>query len=206
MVALAAPVDVAHELGLTDETEFSSEQTNRAPGLLVSASRTFRRHAGRQFTPGTYTHRCQVIGGRLRPLETPVASITSVVDDSGNPVAFTRVGDWLNVSGHHNTDASFACYRPEGHNSGWFVTVTYTGGQIPEDVKVTVAQIAARQLTVDPVAATGVKVHDQTLGPISERKQFFDWAAESVTLTDEECAFAESFRDARGSRIVHRSC
>ncbi len=202
MVALAAAVDVAHELGLEDDDALSSTQTARIPGLLIKASSTFRRLAGRQFTPDIYTHRCQVIGGRFRPLETPVVSVESVVDDSGNVVAYTRSGDWFIVSGHHDTDASFACYRPEGLSSGWFVTINYTGGGIPEDVRVTVAQIVARALNIDPDAATGLKAHDQTLGPISERKQFFDWAAESVPLTEEETAFAESFRDPRGARIV----
>lgn len=206
MVALAAAVDVAHELGLADENALSSEQTARVPGLLTKASATFRRVAGRQFSQGIYTHRLQVVGGRVRLLESPVVGVQSVVDDSGNAVAFTRVGDWLNVSGHHaNNDASFACYQPAGGNSGWFVTATYTGGDIPDEVKVAVAQIVARALTVDPEAATGLKSHNQTLGPIAESKSFFDWAADAVALTVDELALAESYRDPRGARIVHRS-
>ncbi len=207
MSALAAAVDVAKELGLSDETELSTEQTNRIPGLLIKASSVFRRAAGRQFTTATYTQRLQVIGGRVRLPEDPVTNVDSVVDDSGNTVAFTRVGYWLNVSRHHDSnDASFAFYRPSGIDSGWFVTVQYTGGAVPDDVRVAVAQIVARQLNVDPTAATGVRMHEQTMGPFTERKQFFDWAAETVALTDEEHDFAESFRDPTRSRIVHRSC
>lgn len=207
MTALAAAADVAKELGLSNESELSTEQTNRIPGLLIKASSSFRRAAGRQFSPGSYTQRLQVIGGRVRLPEDPVTDVASVVDDCGNTVSYTRVGYWLNVSRHHHSnDASFGCYQPAGIESGWFVTATYTGGAVPDDVKVTVAQIVARQLGVDPTAATGVRMHEQTMGPFTERKQFFDWAAETVTLTDEELDFAASFRDPTRSRIVHRSC
>lgn len=207
MSTLAAAVDVAKELGLSDESELSTEQENRIPGLLIKASSVFRRAAGRQFTEATYTQRLQVIGGRVRLPEDPVTDVETVVDDCGNTVGFTRVGYWLNVSRHHQSnDVSFGFYRPSDLESGWFVTVTYTGGAVPDEVRVTVAQIVARQLNVDPTAATGVRMHEQTMGPFTDRKQFFDWAAETVSLTDEEREYAESFRDLTRSRIVHRSC
>lgn len=207
MSTLAAADDVAKELGLSGESELSTEQTNRIPGLLIKASSAFRRAAGRQFTEATYTQRLQVIGGRARLPEDPVTDVSSVVDDCGNTISFTRVGYWLNVSRHHHSnDASFSFYRPAGIDSGWFVTVTYAGGAVPADVRVTVAQIVARQLNMDPTAATGVRMHEQTMGPFTDRKQYFDWAAETVALSDEELAFAESFRDPTRSRIVHRSC
>lgn len=207
MASLAAAVDVAHELGLADESALSSEQAAKIPGRLTKASTLFRLHAGRQFTASTYTHRCMVVGGRCHPLETPITSVQSVVDDSGNNVAFTRVGNALNVSGHHgDNESSFACYQPQGVNSGWFVTVTYEGGGVPDDVRVTVAEIVARTFNANPEAAGGVKSHEQTLGPITERKQFFDWAGmDAVTLTEDDIALAESYRDPRGARIVHQS-
>lgn len=209
MSTLAEAADVAAELGLSNEFELTDVQANRIPGLLIKASGLFRRAAGnRQFDLDTYTHRVQVVGGRVRLPETPVTAVTMVVDDCGNAVAYTRVGDWLTVAGHHhNLNNSFGCYRPENQGSGWFVTVTYNGGGIPDDVRVTVAQAVARALGMDKTAQTGVKSHDQTLGPMSERKQFFDWAAEAVTLTDDECAFAESFRYPGTQLIMHRpSC
>lgn len=206
MTDLASAADVASELGLDGEGYLSDAQVNRVPSLLIKASSLFRKAAGRQFTEATYTQRLQVIGGRVRPPEQPVNAVDSAVDDSGNTVTFTLKGDCLDVSRHHDTDASFAWYRPEDRESGWFVTVTYTGGAVPDDVRVTVAQIVARQLNADPTAATGVRSHEQTAGPFTERKQFFDWAAETVALTDEERAFAESFRYPATARIVHRSC
>lgn len=205
MAALATADDVAVEMGLDDSGEFTDVQANRVPSLLIKASALFCREAGRKFAVGTYEHRVQVIDGWVKLLETPVSSVDSVVDDSGNTVSFTEHGDRINVSAHHhNNDATFSFYQPAGCGSGWFVTVTYTGGGVPDEVRVTVAQVAARHLNVDPVAASGVRIHDQTLGPISERRTYFDWAAETVALTAEECALAESFRD-RTQRIVHSS-
>lgn len=206
MTALAAAADVASELGLSNEGQLSTVQANRIPGLLIKASAVFRRAAGRQFTPGSFTHRLQVVGGRVRLLESPVTVVTSVVDDSGNAVSYTRNGDWLNVSSHHDTEASFTCYQPSDLRSGWFVTVEYDGGAIPDEVTVTVAQVVVRALNADPTAATGIRSHEQTLGPMTERKQFFDWAVEAVPLTEDELAFAESFRYPSTNRIVHNSC
>lgn len=207
MVALAADADVATELGLDDVGGLTDVQVVRIPSLLIKASAAFRREAGqRQFTPASYTHRLQAVDGRVRLFETPVASVTAVVDDSGNAVAYTRVGDWLKVSGHHhNFDNSFNCFRPRDLGTGWFVTATYVGGEVPDEVRVTVAQIVARALNTDPVAATGVKSQDETMGPFSQRKQFFDWAAETVTLTDEECALAASFIYPATNPVVHHN-
>lgn len=206
MALLASTDDVAAELGLEDDTGWTATELTRIGSLLTRASYQFRQAAGRQFTADTYTHRVQVVGGRARLPESPVTDVTAVVDDSGNDVSFTRNGDWIIVSGHHDTETAFDCYRPTGFGSRWFVTATYNGGGVPDVVTVTVAQAVARALSVDPAAATGVRSHEQTLGPISERKQFFDWAAETVCLTDEELSIAQSFRYPGTTPIVHRAC
>lgn len=206
MTLLASTADVAVELGLEDDSQWTATEQIRIGSLLTKASYVFQQAAGRQFTTDTYTHRVQVVGGRTRLLESPVTAVSAVVDDSGNDVTYTRNGDWLNVSGHHTTDNSFDCYRPTDLSTGWFVTATYDGGGVPDIVKVTVAQAVARALNVDPTAATGVRSHEQTMGPITERKQYFDWAAETVSLTDEELSIAQSFRYPGTAPIVHRSC
>lgn len=205
MAALAEAADVATELGLDDVGGLTTVQATRIPSLLIKASAAFRREAGRrQFTNATYTQRLLVVDGRVRLPEAPVDSVTTVVDDSGNAVTYTRVGDWLKVSGHHhNFDNSFSCFRPRDLGSGWFVTATYVGGEVPDEVRITVAQIVARALNRDPVAATGVKSQDETMGPFSQRKQFFDWAAETVALTEEECALAASYIYPATNPIVH---
>lgn len=203
MAALADESDVVTELG----GSITAAQSARVPSLLIKASAAFRREAGRrQFTNDTYTQRLQVVDGRVRLPEPPVESVTSVVDDSGNTVVYTQVGDWLKVSGHHhNYDNSFGCYRPPGLGSGWFVTAAYAGGAVPDEVRVTVAQIVARALKTNPVAATGVKSQDSTMGPFSGRTEFFDWAAEVITLTDEECALAASFIYPGTNPIVYQA-
>lgn len=206
MTSLATTADVAVELGLEDDSEWTETEQIRIGSLLTKASYVFRQAAGRQFTTNTYTHRVQVVGGRARLPESPVTAVSAVVDDSGNNVAYTRNGDWLNVSGHHDTAASFSCYRPPDLGTGWFISATYTGGGVPDIVRITVAQAVARALNVDPVAATGVRSHEQTMGPFTERKQYFDWAAETVSLTDEELSIAQSFRYPGTAPIVHRSC
>lgn len=205
MTALAAPADVASELGLTSVSELTPVQAARIPGLLIKASGMFRRAADRQFTPGTYTQRLQVVDGRVRLPEDPIESVASVVDDAGNAVTYTLKDQWLDVSRHHTYDTSFMCHERSDTDSGWFVTAEYTGGEITDEVRVTVAQIVARQLGIDPTAATGVRSIDQTMGPFSERKQFFDWAAETVAFTDEEQQFAESFRYKGTNPIIHRA-
>ncbi|MCT7369458.1 hypothetical protein [Mycolicibacterium llatzerense] len=202
---LATAADVASELGLDDESQLTSAQVVRIPGLLIKASGMFRRAAERQFTTGTYTQRLQVVAGRVRLPEDPVTSVASVVDDAGNAVTYTLNDQWLDVSRHHTYDTSFMCHERTETESGWFVTAEYTGGAITDEVRVTIAQVVARQLGVDPTAKTGVRTIDQTMGPFAERKQFFDWAAETVAFTDEEQAFAESFRYKGTNPIVHRA-
>jgi hypothetical protein len=202
---LAAAVDVATELGLTDVGQLTSVQATRIPSLLLKASWKFRRAADRQFTSGSYTQRLQVVAGRVRLPEDPVDAVQAVFDDAGNDVTYRAVGQWLDVSKHHTFDTSFMCHDRVENDSGWFVTATYTGGEVPDEVRVTVAQVVARQLGIDPTAATGVKSLNQTMGPFTEQKQFFDWAAETVAFTDEEQAFAESFRYSGNTPIIHRS-
>ncbi|MCX8559776.1 hypothetical protein OS122_02535 [Mycolicibacterium mucogenicum] len=201
---LASAADVASELGLTDASGLTPAQTARIPGLLTRVSWKFRRAADRQFTPGNYTQRLQVVAGRVRLPEDPVTSVESVVDDAGNTVIYTLHDRWLDVSRHHTYDTSFMCHERTETDSGWFVTASYTGGEVPDEVTVTVAQIVARLLGIDPTAATGVRSVDQSMGPFAERKQFFDWAAETVAFTDEEQAFAESFRYQGRDPIIHR--
>lgn len=194
---LATLNDVAAELEVDSVHDLTDAQISRAGSLLVRASHLFRQAAGRQFTPDTYTHRLQVVGGRVRLPESPVTQINSVVNDAGNAVEYTRSGPWLTMivpRGHWNT---FDCYHPDDFGSsdaGWFVTVSYTGGEVPNVVTVTVAQMVARHLNADPAPATGVKSQSVTTGPFSQQTQFLDWADEAMVLSDADRQVAESFR------------
>lgn len=199
---LAEASDVAAALGVA-EGELTPAQVLRIPPLLAKASYLFRIAAGRQFTPDTYTHRLKVNGGRVRLLESPVESVSSVVDDSGNQVTYTRNGAWLIVEGHHNHNNSFDCYQPAG-GSDWFATVVYDGGEIPAVVTASVAQMVATTLQVDPAVATGAKRVESTAGPFQSRVEFFDGTTATVALSDDDRALAASFRYPGTHVIVQR--
>lgn len=199
---LAEASDVAAELGVA-EGDLTDAQVLRIPSLLVKASYLFRQAAGRQFETGTYTQRLQVVAGRVRLPEQPVTSVDSVVDDCGNAVPFTESDGWLKVDRHNSSDVSFHWHNhPAG--SGWFVTVTYTGGGVPDVVRVAVAQMVARALNVDPAPATGVKNQMQVAGPFTNQVSYFEWAAESVALSAEERRLAETFRYPGTTLILQR--
>jgi len=185
---LADLVDVAVALGLGSETELSAAQVQRAPGLLASATALFQAEAGRRFVPGTYVQRMRVgVGGRLRLVETPVAGVESVVDDDGGLVAFSRDGAWLRV---------------DRHLAGSFVTVTYSGGEIPASVRSAVANMVARALVFTDPETINLSSHEVSSGPFRERKQFSDWADRfgnatgggGMFLSDDDKALARSFR------------
>lgn len=187
---LAELADVAAALGV-DEGDFTDAQQVRVPALLVRASYLFRQAANRQFTPDTYTHRLKVQGTRVRLPETPVQSIDSVTDDSGNTVTYTRNGAWLTIPNFRTANNSFTWYQPSDTED--FVTVTYVGGEIPAAVRDTVASMVARALSIEPAEA-GLSMHETQAGPFRERKQYADWATATVSMSDEDREVAESFR------------
>lgn len=197
---LANADDVAHELGLAAAVNLSAGQALRVPSLLARASYLFQRAAGRLFTPGTYTVRLKVTGGQVRLPESPVTAVGSVVDDVGNDVDWSRFGQWLKVETTFNENISFAALPPDGCTA--FVTVTYTGGEIPDVVKGAVAAIAARYLNIDPQkVVAGAKSVNLITGPFQSNITYADWVTESVCLSDDDKALAESFRY-QGTQVV----
>ncbi len=182
---LAAPKDVEALLG----RDLTSEEAAKADAMLAKASADFRRAAGRRlFTPGTTTARLKVDGGQVWLKQLPVTDVTSVVDDDGRPVPYTRTGQVLCVP----------------LDSARFVTVTYTHGsaEVPDDVVSAVADCVARVLKVDPRAASGVSQtqHSETRGPFTESgsDSFASWAVGgSVMLSPSEMATARSYRTRR---------
>lgn len=191
MDPLAAPDDVAHELGLEDADALSESQTARVTSVLVRVSRKFRREAEREFTPGTTTLRLLTVAGRVRlpDLIDEVETVT-VADCDGDPVDvdYTVDGQELLIR------------YPGGHlyPSGVAVTVTYTHtADVPHDVVDAVAAIAARHLTVDPADA---RIVQETAGPFSEK--YADWVFKGSLLTEEECDTARSYRYPTPSVII----
>lgn len=189
MDPLASSDDVAVHLGraLTDT------EAARVGGILAKASSLFRRIARQDFTPGTTTVRLKVNGGQIRLEQTPALAVTSVVDDHGHDVAFQLAGQLLFVTGRH------------GHPlpSHKFVTVTYSyGGDVPDLVRETIAEIAAKVLRVDPKAAAGITTATETTGPFGETNTYAGWAVGGTTmLSPDDTATAMSYRY-KGTQVI----
>lgn len=186
-VPLAVDTDVANTLG----RDLTTEEARRVTGILAKASELFRLEARQQFTPGTSTVRLQVVGGEIHLPEKPVNTVTSVVDDCGNSVTYTR------------RDGASILRTTLG--SDRFVTVTYTHGddEVPELVKQTVAEIAAKVLSVPDAARTGVARSTETKGPFSTTLEYATWAQGGQTmLAPDDRAIARRFRPRRQRIIV----
>lgn len=196
---LASADDVAHQLGLEGADDLSAAQALRVPSLLARASHLFQNAADRLFTPGTYTVRLVVTGGRVRLPESPVTAVTTVVDDAGNDVDYTLSGQWMRIDSTFNINNSFAVLPPEGCVS--YVTVTYTGGEVPDVVRDAVASMAVRYLNVDPQAAAGAKTVNLVTGPFQSNITYADWATDTVCLSDDDKALAETYRY-QGTQVV----
>jgi hypothetical protein len=157
--------------------------------MLVKASELFRASSGQLFTPGESTVRMKVNGGDVRLAQSPVISVESVTDDCGTAVEFVRHGQVLTVH----------------RRSHEFVRVHYTHGatEVPEIVRVTVAEIVARVLKVDPRATVGMAQFSKGTGPFTESGTFATWAVGGqVMLSPEDVNTAKLFRAPRSSHMI----
>jgi hypothetical protein len=189
MDPLASSEDVATQLGRAlTETEQA-----RVSGILAKASDLFRRKARQDFTPGSSTVRLKSNGGQIRLEQEPVTAVASVVDDCGDAVDHRWSGQLLWVSRNGCPLASHE-----------FVTVTYShGGEVPDLVRQTIAEVVARVLNVDARALSGVVTATDTTGPFSETLTFAGWAVGGQTmLSPADEAVALSYRYPGGQTIV----
>lgn len=173
---LASTSDVEAALGRS----LTASESSLADFALDKASEAFRREARQQFTPGTSTVRLRSNGGKVYLTQRPVTAVDSVVDDDGDAVTYTRVGQWLTLT-------------TSGER---FVTVTYDhGGAVPDLVRLTVAEIATRHVLLDDGAREGKSQFSNTAGPYTESGTFAAWAVGGqVTLSPDDKATARSFR------------
>lgn len=188
MDPLATDVDVATQLG----RDLTSAETDRVAGILAKASALFRRTARQDFTPGESTVRLKVNGGQVRLEQAPATAVAEVVDDDGDDVDHSLFGQWLTVTRNE---------RPlESHR---FVTVTYThGGEVPDLVRETIAEIAAKMLRIDPRAAAGITTGTETVGPFTETNTFAGWAVGGTTMlspSDTEVALSYRYK---GTQVI----
>ena len=185
MDPLATPDDVGRVLQRT----FTDEESGVVDDYVAKASDLFREAAGKhQFTPGSSTVRLRVVGGRVRLDQSPVTAVASVVDDSGTDVAFTRNGRWINVP---------ECLR--------FVTVAYSHGstEIPDDVRVTVAEMAARALAIPTEVLGGLRAFSDTAKDFSQQGTYDTGSiGAQVFLTQHDREVAAAYRWPGGHVIV----
>lgn len=176
VVQLASVEDVEEALG----RDLTADESARAGAILDKASELFRLASGQQFTPGQSQVRVKVNGGRVFLRQSPVTEVHSVTDDNGREVFYGRFKQWLTV--------------PKISNQ--FVIVDYShGGEVPELVRLTVADVARQVLSIDPVASSGVSQFSETTGPFTDQLTYATWAQGGATrLSPEDQAVARSFR------------
>lgn len=156
-------------------------EEDRLVGVLLKLSALFRREARRSFAAGVTTVRLKANGGRIHLAERPVESVDAVTDDRGRQVTWTRQGQWLVTP---LTSAEFA-------------TITYThGGEVPDDVRIAIAEAAAQIVAVDPAAVpAGAERVTEGAGPYSRSTTYSAWATTGrADLSPEDRTLARSYR------------
>lgn len=184
---LASAEDVVAALG----RDLTTDEEARVGAILDKASELFRRRSGQQFTPGESTNLLKVTAGFVNPTQRPVTEVTAVVRDCWDhePVHFSLFENRVHV---------------RHVRSGEMLRVTYThGGEVPDLVRLTIAEIAKKVLAIDPSAATGVSQHSKTTGPFTEQDTYAAWAVGAQTmLSPDDAATADSFRPKTYGSII----
>lgn len=176
VVQLASQEDVEAALG----RDLTPEEQGRVGAILDKASELFRLASGQNFTPGRSTVRAKVNGGKAFLVQKPVTTVHAVTDDEGRDVVYALLGRWLTVP----------------NRSHEFVNVDYShGGEVPDLVRLTIADIARQILSIDPVASSGVSQYSETTGPFTDQLTYATWAQGGATrLSPEDYTIARSFR------------
>lgn len=178
VVQLASADDVVEVLGRA----LTSEEARRVEPILDKASELFRRESGQQFTPGTSECRLRVRDGDTAYLpQNPVVSVESVTDDDGNDVEYRRFKQAVTLD--------CACHL--------WVRVEYThGGDVPDLVRLAVAEIGAVVLRIDEAALGGASQSQETVGPFSRQASYAAWALGGATrLSADDITLARSYRN-----------
>lgn len=187
VVQLATSADVVAAFGRA----LTSAESAKVGAILDKASELFRRRSHQQFTATTYTVRVRITSGFVMlPQRTP-SSITTVVSaETGSAVAYgDRVGQKLYIT---------------GLPSGCWVKVTYvTDGVVPDLVRLTVAEIAKKVLSISDTAASGATQMSETIGGYSYSNSYATWAQGGQTmLAPADDAIALSYRVKSNAAIV----
>lgn len=181
MDTLATAADVAAALGLADADALTEAQAARVNPLLAKVSRRFRLEAQRSFTPGTYTHYLKIFAGMVRLEEVP-SEVVSVTVPGVTDVSYTLVKNWLLFD-------DWRSLRINGKDA----EVTYKWvAEVPADVVAAVADIVARNLTIDPNSAVA---QSTSLSSQSFRQDMAEWASSGeIGMNSDDVALARSYR------------
>lgn len=173
---LASLADVESALGRS----LTSDEEGLAEFALNKASEAFRRESGQQFTPGTSTVRLKVNDRAIVLTQYPATDVSAVVDDDGNAVNFEVSGQRVTVD----------------EDSREYLTVTYDhGGDVPDLVCLTVAEIAARNVRLEDDARAGKTQYANSAGPFAGSGTYASWAVGGqVLLSPEDKTLARTYR------------
>ena len=172
----------------------------RIPYLLAKLCALFRREAGREFSPGTTTVDLMTLAGYI-PLPDPLG-------DNGFVESISKRGNELDPSAW-TVDKQDRVWIQEPSligrerpGSGEVYTVTYTHfGEVPWDVRATMAAAVARYLTDDPNSAVAQSTF---LSAEGNHQRIAAWVADVVRLEPEDITLARSHRAIPVNVIVHK--
>lgn len=164
-------------------------ERDHATEILTKASELFRRHSGQQFTPGRSEVERIVTAGCVQLPQRPVTDVHAVTDQYGHLVPYTRRGQKLTLD----------------RMSGEKLLVDYSHGSedVPDLVRITVAEIARKVLSIDPHALQGIQQRTETTGPFSDSASYAQWALGGQTaLSPADLEVARSFRTSRHPSVI----
>jgi hypothetical protein len=200
-LALCSLADIAGVLGFPDSSSLTADQMARIPYLLAKLCRLFRIEAGREFSPGTTTADMMTLAGYIQ-LPDPLGEsgfVSEVLTSKG------KVIDPSNYSVKANNRLWVEAPSLIGHDrpgSGTVYTVTYTHeGEVPWDVRATMASAVARYLTVDPNSAVAQSTF---LSAEGYHQRIAAWVADTVRLDPADIELARAHRPYRVNIIVHK--
>lgn len=179
VVQLASEADVVAALG----RGLTNSEAARVGAILDKASELFRHRSGQQFTAGSSLVRLKVTANYVDLPQRPVVAVQSVTQDVAGGLALSY-------------DLFQSRLTLDGVRAGAMVRVAYThGGDVPDLVRLTIADVARKVLLIDPNAVTGVSQRSETTGPFTEQSTYATWAQGGETrLSPEDNAIADSFR------------
>lgn len=185
VTALASTSDVSKALG----RDLTGDEQNRAQHVLDLLSEKFRTEASQTFSVETYTHRLKADGGLIRFPRTPLVDVISVVSDDTEALTWTVEGNAIRV--------------PVLGSDG-FATVTYKAGyeQVPDVVRLQIADEAQKIISINPKAREGYTQTTEVTGPLTDGGTFGTWAVGGqAMLSPDSIALARRFRPRKAGRI-----